>query len=146
MRPVLIPVFLLASCSSGDNELKPADIHYGQDLCERCKMIISEERFSSQVISDKEEFYSFDDIGGMILYLSENNIDPGTVKILVKDFNTGKWLTSDNALYIRTEKIKAPMNYGIIAVSGKKAADEIISGHGGKNLGEFGEAVKGVKK
>ena len=141
MKPALILIFLLVACI-GDNELRPVDIHYGQDICERCKMIISEERFSSQLISSKGEVYNFDDIGGMILYLSENNINPEAVKIFVKDFNTKKWLTSDNAFYIRTENIKTPMNYEIIAVSDKNSADEIISKHGGKNLGKFGDAVK----
>jgi len=144
MKPVLILIFLLAACS-GDNELKPVDIHYGQDICERCKMIISEESFSSQLISSQGEIYNFDDIGGMILYLSENNINPESVKIFVKDFNTKKWLTSDNAFYIRTENIKTPMNYGIIAFSDKNSAGEIMSKYGGKNIGDFGDAVKWVR-
>lgn len=142
MKLIYILILLaIASCSS-DNEFKPVDINYGEDICERCKMIISEERFSSQLILNNGEHHSFDDIGGMILYLSENNINPAAIKIYVKDFKTNKWLNSDNAVYINVENIKTPMNYGIIAVSDRDSADEIISKNGGRIVGRFPDALK----
>lgn len=146
MKLILTIIFLILVSCGNDTEFKPMNIHYGQDICERCKMIISEEKFSSQLISNSGEVYNFDDIGGMILYLSENNINPETVKIYVKDFNTKKWLNSDEAFYIMTENIKTPMNYGIIAVSDKKSADEIMSNYRGKLVGNFTDAIEWTKK
>ena len=144
MRLILIIVFLiLASCGNND-ESGPVDIHYGQDLCERCKMIISEENFSSQIILGKGKVYNFDDIGGMAQYILENNIEPGNVKIYVKDFNTGKWLGSEGAFYVVTDNIRTPMMYGLIAVSDKRSADEIVSRHGGKVISEFKDVLTSV--
>jgi len=135
-----IILLILASCDN-DKVLKPVDIHYGQDICERCKMIISEERFSSQMILKNGEVYNFDDIGGMITYVSENKINPETAVIYVKDFNTNKWLTSDEAVFISLENINSPMNFGLIAVSNNEIAGNIISEHGGKITGSYNDMV-----
>jgi len=88
MKLILFFILLILASCNNDNELKPVDIHYGQDICERCKMIISEERFSSQLILNKGEVLNFDDIGGMLIYLLENKINPENEKIFVKDFIT----------------------------------------------------------
>ena len=139
-----IILLILASCDN-DKVLKPVDIHYGQDICERCKMIISEERFSSQMILKNGEVYNFDDIGGMITYVSENKINPETAIIYVKDFNTKKWLTSDEAVFISLENINSPMNFGLIAVSDNEIAGNIISEQGGKITGSYNDTVNSLR-
>lgn len=144
----LILTFVLLILASCDNEkgLKPVDIHYGQDICERCKMIISEERFSSQMIFENGEVYNFDDIGGMISYVSENKINPEKQKMYVKDFITTKWIDSEKAVFISVEKINTPMGFGLIAVSDKDSADKIISEHGGKYVGNFDNVTEFIIK
>ena len=137
MKLVLIILFLAFASCGENNKPGPVEIHYGQDICERCKMIISEEKFSSQIIADKRKVYNFDDIGGMIHYMSENKIAPGSVEIYVKDFNTGEWLFFDKAVYVVTDEIQTPMNYGIIAFADKKSADGFISIHRGKVIEQF---------
>jgi len=142
----IVLLFLLVLCScSNNNELNPVDIHYGQDICERCKMIISEERFSSQMILKNGEVYNFDDIGGMITYVSENKINPETTIIYVKDFNTKKWLTSDEAVFISLENINSPMNFGLIAVSDMDTANNILSAHKGKITGSFADTINIIR-
>jgi len=91
------------------------------------------------------EFYNFDDIGGMITYISENKLNTEATKIYVKDFITNKWLNSDEAVYIKLENINTPMNFGIIAVSNRDAANKIISEHGGKITGSFADTLNILK-
>jgi len=141
MKLILSMILLiLASCDS-DKVIKPVDIHYGQDICERCKMIISEERFSSQLILQNGEVYNFDDIGGMITYMSENKINPEKEKMYVKDFVTKRWLNSNEAVFVSLESINTPMNFGLIAVSDNEAAGNIISEYGGKITGSYNDTV-----
>lgn len=132
MRRILVIILLLVASCGNDDRKGPVDIHYGQDICERCKMIISEEKFSSQVIMDNGEVYNFDDIGGMIRYMSDNGISSGEIKIYVKDFNTGKWLGSEEAVYVVTDGINTPMMFGVIAVSDKESANRMVAEHGGR--------------
>lgn len=138
----LLSIFLLIliSCSN-NNELKPVDIHYGQDICERCKMIISEEKFSSQLIRENGDVFNFDDIGGMLVYVLENKINPENKKIYVKDFISKKWLTSDEAVFVSLENINTPMNFGLVAVSDKQSAMNLISEHPGIITGSYNDTI-----
>ena len=136
MRTILLLILLTVSCGN-DNKSGPVDITYGEDICERCKMIISEEKFSSQIIGDKGTVYNFDDIGGMIHYMSENKITPGSVEIYVKDYSNGKWLVYDRAVYVATDEIKTPMNFGIIAFADNESADAFISMQSGRKMESF---------
>ena len=87
--PILI--FSIISCKNGP-EIKPVEILYGQDSCERCKMIISEKTYSAEYILADGKAMKFDDIGCMIHF----NIELGTEhKILaqyVRDCETGDWI------------------------------------------------------
>ena len=139
----LILSFILLILAACDNEkvLKPVDIHYGQDICERCKMIISEERFSSQIVLSNGEVYNFDDIGGMMVYVLENKIDPEKEKMFVKDFITNKWIPSGEAVFISVEKINTPMGFGLIAVSDNEMAGNILSENGGEITGSYNDTI-----
>ena len=138
MRTFLLLILLAVSCSN-DNGSGPVDITYGEDICERCKMIISEERYSSQLILENGKFLNFDDIGGMIIYVSENNISPQISKIYVKDFNTMDWLDSENAVFVEAKKIKTPMGFGIIAFSDMDKANQFILDDGGRIIGSYSD-------
>ena len=141
MKLILLFVLLIFAACENEKVLKPVDIHYGQDICDRCKMIISEERFSSQLILGDGEVYNFDDIGGMINYVSENKINPENEKMFVKDYITNKWIPSDEAVFISVEKINTPMGFGLIAVSDNEMAGNILSEHGGEITGSYNDTV-----
>ena len=66
--------------------------------------------------------------------------------MFVKDFNTKKWLTSDEAVFISVENINSPMGFGLIAVSDKDSADKIISEHGGNSVGNFDNVTEFIIK
>ena len=141
---MILIVLLLMSCSN-DKELRPVDIHYGQDICERCKMIISEEKFSSQLIMQNGTVYNFDDIGGMMVYMLENKITPEEERIFVKEFNSNRWLGLKEAVFVNIENINTPMNFGLIAVVDSAAASELISKHGGRITGSYFETINYIK-
>ena len=145
MKLVMTLVVLLIISCSNDKELRPVDINYGQDICERCKMIISEEKFSSQLIMQNGTVYNFDDIGGMIVYILENEITPEKEKIFVKDFYSNKWLGLSDAIYVSIDNIKTPMNFGLVAVADSSTASDLISKHGGRVTGSYLDTVKYIK-
>ena len=137
MKIIFIALFAIYLSCGDNNQTGPVDINYGQDICERCKMIISEEKFSSQIIMDNGSVYNFDDIGGMIHYLSDNKINSSNLKIYVKDYKTTNWIIFNEAVYVVTDGIKTPMNYGVIAFGEKKDADAFISMKSGNILENF---------
>ncbi len=145
MKLILSLILLIIVSCSNDNELKPVDIHYGQDICERCKMIISEEKFSSQIIQHDGTVYNFDDIGGMLVYILDNQIDTENKKVYVKDFQSKKWLASDEAVFLNLEDINTPMDFGLVAVSDKQLAIDMISEHPGIITGSYNETLNHLR-
>ena len=111
----LILLFSLVSCR-GDSEHKPADIYYGEDICERCKMIISESDFAAQYISTKGMVRKFDDLGCMFHHLvDQEKLGENVFKVYVKDYVTKQWINGEKAFYVRSKDIKTPMGHGVVA-------------------------------
>ena len=92
-------------------------IHWDRDMCERCKMAVSDRKFAFEIIDPKSgKVYKFDDIGCGILWLEEEQIPWREKAIMwVTDAKTGKWLNAKKALY--TDDSITPMAYGFAAYS-----------------------------
>ncbi|MDV7341067.1 hypothetical protein RYZ26_15780 [Terasakiella sp. A23] len=115
---VLLPL-LLAGC--GDDKTGPGKVHIGRDMCERCRMVISDVKFVSQVRGGPLMHHmNFDDIGDAVTWL---NKQPWAAKpeteIWVMDYESGTdWLPARNAHYV--EGYMSPMAYGYAAFKEKK--------------------------
>jgi len=93
----------------------PKEVKWDREVCERCKMIISDRKYAVQIINPKngDRFY-FDDIGCTILWFEEQNIDwKNDAYIYVTDAKTGKWIDARNAYW--TYGAITPMAFGFSA-------------------------------
>lgn len=112
-------LLLLAGCS-GDAGTGPAEVKWDRDVCERCRMVLSDRLYSAQIRGaaegQKTRVYRFDDIGCAVLWLEQQpwRSDPRT-EIWVNDYRTGAWIDARTAYYVR-ERI-TPMAYGLGAQS-----------------------------
>ncbi len=118
---LLTGLFVLFGFSGCDK--KPvgaaAQMHWDRDMCERCKMAISERRFAAQVIDPRTgKVYKFDDLGCAVLWMDEEKIPWREKAILwITDAKTGEWIDARKALYM--EGAITPMAYGLAAYSKK---------------------------
>ena len=46
---LMVAIFVFAACGRGEGKIQPAEIHYGEDLCAECGMIISDPKFASSI-------------------------------------------------------------------------------------------------
>ncbi len=94
-----------------------AKMHWDRDMCERCKMAISERKFAAQIINLKtNKVYKFDDIGCAVLWLKEEKIPwAKEARIYVTDAKSGKWINAKKAKY--SDDLITPMAYGFGAYS-----------------------------
>ncbi len=112
---VLIAV-LFTGCEKKDSN-GLSKMHWDRDMCERCKMAISERKFAFQIIDPvTKKAYKFDDIGCGILWLDEEKI-PWKDKAIfwITDAKDGKWIDAKSAYY--TDESITPMAYGLAAYS-----------------------------
>ncbi len=90
-------------------------IHWDRDVCQRCKMAISERKYAFEIINPTSgKVYKFDDIGCAVLWMDEEKIPWKDKAILwITDAKTGKWINAKTAYY--TDDSLTPMAYGIAA-------------------------------
>jgi len=109
--------FILFGFSGCDRKPSGAaqQMHWDRDMCERCKMAISERKFAVQIIDPKTgKDYKFDDIGCAVLWLDEEKIPWRDQAIIwITDAKTGKWINARKAYYI--DGAITPMAYGLAA-------------------------------
>jgi nitrous oxide reductase accessory protein NosL len=113
-------ILLLAIIGCEKKEIGAVEkMHWDRDMCERCKMAISERKFAFEIIDPKSgKAYKFDDIGCGILWLDEEKIPWAKSAIMwVTDAKTGEWIDAKKAYY--TDDSITPMAYGFAAYSQK---------------------------
>jgi copper chaperone NosL len=96
----------------------PPTIQYGQDVCSRCGMIISDPRFAAAAIvqgSDQERQYRlFDDLGCLIVD-ERDHPERRVVARYVMTADAGEWIDADAAVYLPSDPLRSPMAYNILA-------------------------------
>ncbi len=105
-------------------DLSAKPVHWDRDMCERCKMVLSDRKFSAQTINPHTgRRYFFDDIGCVVLWFKENKIAWSEEAVIwVNDARTGEWIDARKAFY-DTENI-TPMAYGFGAHVRKEEINE----------------------
>lgn len=134
---ILMLALLLTACTAQPSEPVPPKIHYGEDICSDCGMIINEPRFAGAYAVEQEpgrfESFVFDDIGDLLLHMYKNKTLKG-VDWWVHDYHSEEWIDAPTAFYVLSNQIKTPMGYGIAAFAEESAAKEFAAGVDGKLL------------
>ena len=141
VRYIFLSLILLSfmGCEKRDvSELR--EVHWDRDMCERCKMVVSDRHHTIQLINTENgKSYMFDDIGCMVLWLKDEKIEWfSTAKVWITDASSGEWIDAKDANY--KDGFVTPMAYGFSAHKTKesiKAGQEII---------DYDEVVKRVIK
>jgi copper chaperone NosL len=113
-----VAALLLAGCG-GDANSGPPRILYGEDICDHCRMVISERRHAAGAgVAGRE--HRFDDPGCLQAFLVSRD-DPAPVRTWVHDEN-GAWLRTEEAWFVVDPERGTPMASGILAFGSKEAA------------------------
>lgn len=125
MKKLLISfiLLLLAACGAQPDLNEAPEIRHGEDVCERCGMIISDDRYSAAYWTTDGDPRVFDDIGGMLAYHMEEQEDVGS--FWVHDFNTREFISADSAYLVLASDLETPMGFGIAACGTKADAEKL---------------------
>lgn len=128
MGLILLMLLLLAACGQAALTAQtPPEILYGEDVCDHCGMIISDERFAAALVIEtgpnRLEHRIFDDIGDMFGYVDELNkaqaqgLEEGAkiVTYFVHDYHSLEWLDAREAYFVVSESVHSPMGSGMAA-------------------------------
>ena len=140
-RTHLLLVFaslVLAACQAPP--ANPVDIRE-QDACARCKMPISDLRYVGEVIGKAGAPLKFDDIGCLVGYVKSRQPKPDFRASYVMDYDTKQWVKTEEASFVRSEKIQTPMSSGMVAFRDKARAESVASQFQGQVL-TFNDLLK----
>lgn len=129
---VLLAGLLLSGCGDG-----PRPIQVGAEECAHCRMLVSENRFASQLVTDRGRSYIFDSIECMAEFLDEAaELPEGRVRSLwVTDFGEpGSWIAAEEARFLRSESLRSPMGLNLSAHADMEAARGHLEDFGGEIL------------
>lgn len=135
---VNILCFIFIAClSSCKQSFEPID--YGHDACMHCRMTIIDKRFAAEILTDKGKAYKFDDMGCLLKYVNENNLQVANAKIFVANYAmpANSFLDARTATYVHSELLKTPMNGNYAAFETKEKA--IVPGSETNNLLNWSE-------
>ncbi len=123
---LLLSIILLLTISAcggeANSEPTPPTVHYGEDVCEFCGMIVSEETYAAAYVTGDGQGHAFDDIGDMVQ--SHLTMQEDVSAFFVHDHESKDWMRAETAHYVLSSALPTPMLSGLAAfASAKKAAD-----------------------
>ena len=117
----------------------PAAVHLGEDACEACRMIISDEHFGAQLHVRGGEVSNYDDVGCLLMASAGRTLDPRGV--FVRDYASGGWLRGDAAFVVTSPTLGSPMGYGQAAFASPQAAAGEAARHSGARVAALAELL-----
>ena len=120
------PLLLLLTACSNDPGTGPAEIKWDRDICNRCRMVVSDPHFAAQIRhfpeGKRSRIESFDDIGCAVLWLDQQTFkDHPATEIWVAEYRSGNWIDARTATYVTQNA--TPMEYGLGAQTGPGGMD-----------------------
>ena len=129
----LLLLLLLAACAApASGADRPPEIEIGRDICERCGMIIEDERFASGYTRPDGTDAAFDDIGGMLDWAAFT--DALDRPMWVHDYHSLEWIRAEDSTFVRGG-VDTPMGFSIAAFVSPEAAHAFAGEFGGYVLG-----------
>ena len=118
---MLLGALFFAACESSTTQSK-------QNRCPKCNMSVNESDPYSAKLQDNSNTFLFDDIGCLVLWARDNNIDLNRNRVEVFTNDTKRYIDAKEAHFGISDK--TPMSYGFGAYENDKEAtikvDEVI--------------------
>ncbi len=134
---------LLAPGCGRRSDLSPPVIAYGQQECDLCRMIISEERFAAALVLSsgaRVEKLAFDDVGCVLSYLRDRRPPDGWTAY-VHDLESRQWVDASAATFVVSPHLHTPMASELAAAATRAGAERIAEQYPGQ-LVTFGTLME----
>lgn len=123
--------FLWIGCNQ-----QPEAIRYGQDACAFCRMVIADEKFGSELITQKGKIYKFDSIECLAAYRHSDQISGSDIHSMwITNFKTpGQWLPAEQTQFLQSPNVPSPMGMSLSGYASSDEAKSMQSQFGGEVL------------
>jgi copper chaperone NosL len=118
-------MIFFSSCSA-----KPEPVIAGVDQCYFCKMMVSDAKFGTEIITDKGKKYKFDDMHCLLSFINSKAINATEIKdVYVTDFSSPEhhFIKANESFLLHSELLKSPMNGNIVAFANKDSLNSMMN-------------------
>jgi len=126
---LLVTLFLLASCSK-----EVAQIKYGTDQCENCKMTLTDKKYGALIFTNKGKSFKFDAAECMLDYVKENKISESEIDkyFVINLTEPGELINAAETIFLISPELRSPMGENISAFKNKADAEKYQTEFGGE--------------
>jgi copper chaperone NosL len=112
----------------------PGVIHYDGDSCDHCRMTISDPTFAAQLVIKTGRVYRFDDPACLASFVASGRVAAADVhSIWLNDYgHPDTRVNALDAVFVVSDRIRAPMNGGAAAFASRVEATALQSAVGGQ--------------
>ncbi len=139
---------MISFIASGCSDTEPQPLSYGKDICEHCKMVISDQKYGAEMITKKGKVYKFDSAECLIDFIAKeaNQQQSKDAKLLAINFaKPGIFMDAKTAFYLKDKGYHSPMGGNIAPFETEMLADNNQVSPDAKVL-TFEEVVKDRKQ
>lgn len=129
---ILLGILSISGFTGCSND--PVPIKYGRDSCTRCKMMIVDQRFGTEIMTKKGKALYFDSIECLLRYYQSPSFDkPTAANILITDASApGKLIPAELAYYLKSDNYPSPMGENLSAFESAASRDKFLKDFGGE--------------
>jgi len=119
---------LLGSC-----QVSERPIEYGVDECAYCKMMVMDQRYGSELVTEKGKVYTFDAAECLIEYLQYNAemVDAAKFLLVTPYTDPNHLIDARTATYLVSQQMPSPMGAYLTAFTDRVEAAAFQSTKGG---------------
>lgn len=124
-------LFSLNACNVG-----PKPLQMGKDLCQHCKMTLTDARFGAEIITKKGKVFIFDDVVCLKAYKQNNIKDPNDIKeiVFINFLNKNQFISSDKAFFLKSDALRSPMGSNLAAFENIQQIEKVTVDFEGESL------------
>lgn len=128
---LILATIVLVSCGND-----PQPILFGEDNCAHCKMMITDEKYGAEIVTDKGKIYKYDSIECLLEQLHTQTVKDDQIgSMWVIDFgNPSTLLDAKSAFYIKNDNFRSPMGLNVQAFGNVQNFNNFFNENGGKKL------------
>ena len=129
---LVAPIVLSGCGESATRADAPPEINYGRDVCARCGMIISEERYAAGLVAQDGTATVFDDSGELVAFVQVEGLQQR--RVWVHDYDTKRWIDGEKAFFVVDATAQTPMGTGVVTFEQQAAAATYAAANQGRVL------------
>ncbi len=132
-KNILLLLILLMFVACGND---PEPINFGEDNCTHCRMMITDEKYGAELVTDKGKIYKYDSVECLLEQLHKQTFrEEQIASMWVIDFSNPRTLIdAKTAYYTQNDDFRSPMGLNVQAFQTEEDFNKFFNENGGEKL------------